>query len=1165
MGSYNNDTGALQELRQMRGESISPEDSVSAIEWDSYGNLSRITDSGGAYVAYKYDDGELRQYVNEITAGGKGVAGYKSRMEWDYSFGQKAKETDENGQSINYVYDGYGRLTEVWSPYDRYRQGGTTPAVRYRYALTEEESVNQPKAIAKENWYAVTENKIQFDYRNTDTLSTVVMIDGLRRVIYTAKQGEVYDNGTNREGWNVSGFTSYDAKGRSVRTGQPLFVGIKDAESLASWNMRDREVLLNPTKQSYDSLDRVIETVLPSAPFTEPVVQTTRHSIRNGSTWAITKDPLGNITEQGSGSRGNITRVNRLDRYGKEMAHASYAYNGLGELLTARDAEGNPLTVEYDRLGRRTKLSSPDIGTRQFWYDASGNMVEESNSELVKQGKRIEYKYDGMNRLLRINYPYSEPTVYEYGEYKEGGREDNAAGRITKVTDESGTINYRYGLLGQVDEEARVIKLLPLSGNKTKAAAMKYLSDYLGRMQEISYPDGEKVKYEYNYGGQITSVTGVRQSTEFKYVKAIGYDEYSQMVFVEYGNGVKTNYSYDPYRRWLSALETNSPTAGVAQDLSYKFDAVGNVKGYENKSRAYTTSQDYAYDALHQLIEVRGESRSHPGGIGGNTEYSTSYRQEYAFNAIGNMTGKVSKEDISNTNRIGMDLNYSLDYAYYPGTHKAERIGERYYSYDLNGNLVAERDGGHAVDAQVYRPYYQDGDLYWTDYGFGLVKPEGNKQSDGVYQRNYKWNERNLMSESSDSGYTLQYRYGSDGQRALKFVVNTRRTTLYFNKMWQMSDATADWLHGKHVYVGEDRIATKYSSEGNLNTEAEKTRVYYYHSDHLGSAQVVTNHNGLLHERLEYTPYGELWIDWKSDLAPEDGTPFRFTGKEMDAETKLYYYGARYLDPRTSRWLSVDPAMGEYIPGAPVDDEVRRKNQNLPNGGIFNYISLHVYNYSNNNPIGFLDPNGEEPKLATAWNAANLDFGRDYMGLAQANFSEGHYGWAALMVGDALAEAAYDTFGFFSVASLAGRIGAGTVSASTVATATGSASVWALKPFERGRTIEQSLGMNLPSNFPTIDKFINGVATSIKSLDLGAKSYQNMSKLTSTLTKYVNSVASFNGRQWGNANVPASQITSRALELAVPSLGTAAQQAALQNVAAYAKSVGVDLIITVIP
>ena len=83
------------------------------------------------------------------------------------------------------------------------------------------------------------------------------------------------------------------------------------------------------------------------------------------------------------------------------------------------------------------------------------------------------------------------------------------------------------------------------------------------------------------------------------------------------------------------------------------------------------------------------------------------------------------------------------------------------------------------------------------------------------------------------------------------------------------------------------------------------------------------------------------------------------TGKERDPETGLYYYGARYLDPRTSRWLSVDPAIGEYILLAPINDDARKHNENLPGmGGIFNYVNFHVYHYGGNNPVIIIDPDG---------------------------------------------------------------------------------------------------------------------------------------------------------------------------------------------------------------
>ena len=86
--------------------------------------------------------------------------------------------------------------------------------------------------------------------------------------------------------------------------------------------------------------------------------------------------------------------------------------------------------------------------------------------------------------------------------------------------------------------------------------------------------------------------------------------------------------------------------------------------------------------------------------------------------------------------------------------------------------------------------------------------------------------------------------------------------------------------------------------------------IYYFHSDHLGSTSYVTDRKGNITQYDAYLPYGELLVDEHSS---SEDMPYKFNGKEMDEETGLYYYGARYMNPMTSLWYGVDPLAEKYV------------------------------------------------------------------------------------------------------------------------------------------------------------------------------------------------------------------------------------------------------------
>ena len=122
---------------------------------------------------------------------------------------------------------------------------------------------------------------------------------------------------------------------------------------------------------------------------------------------------------------------------------------------------------------------------------------------------------------------------------------------------------------------------------------------------------------------------------------------------------------------------------------------------------------------------------------------------------------------------------------------------------------------------------------------------------------------------------------------------------------------------------------------GYIPNDTTREETFFYHSDHLGSTSYITDDKANITQYDAYLPYGELLVDEHSS---SEELPYKFNGKEMDEETGLYYYGARYMDPKISMWLGVDPMIEKYPEISP-------------------------YIYCHNNPIVLIDPDGRQSKV----------------------------------------------------------------------------------------------------------------------------------------------------------------------------------------------------------
>jgi len=897
--------GAGRLLRARQG-TYSPAGDLTRLEQTLAGG--RDPDSGTPYSgtknavwSYTFDDvGNVATVVD--------AAGFTSTLTYDAATRSHATKVDDAfGYSTRFTYDlKYGQLTEtVDQNGNSLRRAYDTFGRIVRVAGPDDSDTAPALALeyglgAPISW-AVVHMK---DVTRSDTIDTSTFIDSLEREIQTKADAELdLGSGTStRIGTRVSGHVDFDTRGRVASQGQPTF----DDHPI---NQFVDVPAKNPTTYVYDILDRVRTARYPNGAVTR--IDYGFGSL-DGNTRLLTTrtDPNGRATRFYRDVRDGVLGVEQSNTIGgaRKTLVTRYAYDALEQLTAVADPKGNTTRLEYDTLGHRVTLASPDAGRTEYRYDPAGHVRAQITANLAAGNQQVRYLYT-FNRLDRIDYPNSPDVLFTYGG---PGAPFNQANRVAAIADASGVEQRSYDKLGNLVLTTKTAAAL--NGTTPKGPyTTRFAFDSFGRLLSLVYPDGETLTYGYDAGGKVKTASGVNKGVRFEYLRHLGYDEFGKRVRIVSGNGVESRFTYDPQSRYVSQLRT----IGVGRDLQnlrYQYDLTGTIQAIQNDvplpaAPLYggPATQTFRYDDLYQLVAANGIYRGPPNK-------QSTYALSLVYDEAGNTIAKNQLSQTANGNaNPNTDKKTSYNWAYAYGSaqpHAPSRIGDRTYRYDLNGNQTG-------WDSTV----------------------------DGT-RRNATWNEENRLLSVADNGQTTSFLYDAAGSRTNKAGPNGE--TIYVNRWFSIRNGA---IASKHVFADDTRVSTKVSPDPNPPSE----KVYFYHADHLGSAQFVTDQTGAAYEHLEYFPSGEIWIDEHSDT---QRTPYLFSGKELDDETGLSYFGHRYYEARQGQWVSADPILDGML-------DARQLTKVSEDAAPFR-LAGNIYGYTSNDPVNNIDELGlDKRKLAS--------------------------------------------------------------------------------------------------------------------------------------------------------------------------------------------------------
>jgi RHS repeat-associated protein len=856
------------------------------VSFDTSGRISTITDAASRTLTFAYANTSFPNVATSAADSTGTVATYT----YDSS-GRLTNVTYPDSSQLNMAYDSNNLITSVTDAaskvieshtYTSWRAGATCQRAGGADAVTIAYSTGYTTLTDSKS------NSTTYNFSPSNGANFITAVSGNTCSSCGATNAATYAVDLNGNRTAVT-----DANGNTTNNtfdsmGNLLTRSIVVSGSTLTWTytynalnevLTATDPLGHTTTNTYDSAGNLLTTTTPSPGGTTAGSVTTFTYDTKGQLLTA-KDPLNNTTTMAYTAAGLISTI--TDAQSKVT---TYTYDARANRLTVKDALNNTTTYTYDAMNRLTQITYPDTTTTQFAYDTRGRRtsVTDGNS------KTTTYAYDDADRLTSVTDAASNATSYAYDtENNLTGITDanshatsftyNANRWLTRTTFPSTlTENYTYDLNGNLKTKT-----------DRKSQTITYTYDQLNRLTQKTYPDSSTVAYTYDNASRLTQVVDPTGTYSFAFDNMGRLTGTTTAYAFLTSRNFTTGYAYD------AASNRTSFTDPESGSTSYAYDTLNRLSTLTPPS-AFTSSGNFGftYDALSRRTQM-----TRPNGLTTNYTYDNLSRllsvlhqvgtttldgAVYTVDNVGNRTAKTDKQTNVTTN-YGYDAIYQLasatqgsttteSYSYDPVGNRTASLGVSSYTTNSSNQLTATPTASYTYD----------------NNGNTLTKTIGTNTT------TYGWDYENQLTSVTlpASGGTVSFKYDPLGRRIYKS--SPAVTSIFAYDGENLAEETsssgsvvARYANGRHI----DELLEMIRSSSTL----------FYNADALATVTSLSNGTGGLSQTYSYDAYGT-----QTGSSGSATNLFRFTGRELDTETALNYYRARYYDPAVGRFLSEDP------------------------------------------------------------------------------------------------------------------------------------------------------------------------------------------------------------------------------------------------------------------